>query len=85
MAAAAHVNPLTEFLAAAPAATGEAGRSSVDRILDAVRLHLGMEIAFASRYVGDEGGRFTGRQFTHLSSDLPLPSSPGDIEPVEDG
>jgi EAL domain-containing protein (putative c-di-GMP-specific phosphodiesterase class I) len=84
MAAAVHVNPLTEFLAAAPAATGEVGRSSVDRILDAVRLHLGMEIAFASRYVG-EGGRFTGRQFTHLSSDLPLPSSPGDIEPVEDG
>lgn len=82
MTASAAPNPLAAFLArdTNPAAD----HSAVDRILEAVRAHLGMEIAFAARYLSD-GGRFSGRQFTHLSSDLPLPAGPGDIEPVEDG
>lgn len=52
--------------------------SAVDAILDAVRHHLGMEIAFAARYVGDQ------REFTHIRSDLPVPSKPGDAEPKAD-
>ncbi|RYY28315.1 MAG: EAL domain-containing protein [Sphingomonadales bacterium] len=70
------VNPLTEFLSAnAPAPSS---RSQIDAILDAVRHHLGMEIAFASRFVGDR------RQFTHIVADIPLPLGPGDSEPLED-
>lgn len=65
------------FLAAERAAEAD-GRSPVDAILDAVRHHLGLEIAFASRYVG---GR---RVFTHISTDLPLPIGPGDGDPVEE-
>ena len=56
----------------------DANDSAIDRILDAVRTHLGMEIAFASRFVDDK------RQFTHIRSDLPLPVSPGDAEPLEE-
>ena len=69
---------LTGFLMDEAAATARGGGSQVDAILDAVRRHLGMEIAFASRYVG---GR---REFTHMSSDIPLPSGPGDSDAVED-
>ena len=54
------------------------GLSQIDAILEAVRHHLGMEIAFASRYVD---GR---REFTHISTDLPLPQRPGDGDAVED-
>jgi EAL domain-containing protein (putative c-di-GMP-specific phosphodiesterase class I) len=68
--------PLTGFLQAKQATSG--GGAQVSAILDAVRHHLGMEIAFASRYV--EGRR----QFTHVSSDLALPLGPGDSEPVEE-
>lgn len=67
-------SPLAGFLSA-----GEPqGRSQIDAILEAVRHHLGMEIAFASRFVGDR------RQFTHISADIPLPAAPGDSEPVEE-
>jgi EAL domain-containing protein (putative c-di-GMP-specific phosphodiesterase class I) len=51
--------------------------SSVDMILDAVRKHLGMEIAFASRIADGM------RQFTHIRSDIPLPLAPGDAEPLD--
>jgi EAL domain-containing protein (putative c-di-GMP-specific phosphodiesterase class I) len=51
----------------------------IDRILETVRNHLGMEIAFVSRYV--EGGQ---REFTHISTDLPLPHKPGLREPQEE-
>ena len=50
----------------------------VDSILDAVRVHFGVEIAFAARYVGDR------RQFTHIRTELPVPHRPGDSEPNED-
>ncbi|MEZ0242036.1 MAG: EAL domain-containing protein [Sphingomonas sp.] len=69
-------SPLSGFLNAAPVAN-EQGRSQVDAILEAVRVHLGMEIAYTSRYVGDE------REFTHINSDLQLPAKPGDREPLE--
>ncbi len=51
----------------------------IDRILGAVRNHLGVEIAFVSKY---DGGI---RELTHVSSDLDLPMGPGHREPVEDG
>lgn len=51
----------------------------IDRILATVRQHLGMEIAFVSRYVA--GGL---REFTHISTDLPLPHKPGLKEPQEE-
>lgn len=68
------INPLTGFLRAGAAHGG----SQIDAILGAVRAHLGMEIAFASRFVGDR------RQFTHISTDIPVPAAPGDSEPLEE-
>ncbi len=50
----------------------------IERILAAVRGHLGVEIAFVSRYV--EGGQ---RELTHVATDLDLPMGPGFREPVE--
>lgn len=68
--------PLSAFIAQ----PGEAGpgAAGVDAILDAVRLHLGMEIAFAARYID---GR---REFTHIRTDLPIPHKPGYSEPQEE-
>ena len=51
----------------------------IERILQTVRGHLGLEIAFVSRYV--EGGQ---RELTHVSSDLDLPMGPGFRENRED-
>lgn len=68
------ISPLAGFLTAGEPVPA---RSQIDAILEAVRLHLGMDIAFASRFVGDQ------RQFTHIQSPLPLPSKPGDCEPLE--
>lgn len=52
--------------------------AAIDRVLAAVRGHLGVEIAFVSRYV--EGGL---RELTHVNTDLELPMGPGFREPVE--
>lgn len=52
----------------------------LERILTAVRGHLGVEIAFVSRYVEGEQ-----RELTHVSSDLDLPMGPGFREPREAG
>ncbi len=52
---------------------------AIDRVLAAVRGHLGVEIAFVSRYI--EGGQ---RELTHVHTDLNLPMGPGFREPVED-
>jgi EAL domain-containing protein (putative c-di-GMP-specific phosphodiesterase class I) len=68
-------SPLAGFLTAGESAPGH---SQIDAILEAVRQHLGMEIAYTSRYVGDE------REFTHLSADFPLPAKPGDREPLSE-
>lgn len=69
-------NALGAFLAAEVVDRG-AGRSSIDNILDAVRRHLGMEIAFTSRFID---GR---REFTHINAAIPVPSAPGDSEPLD--
>jgi EAL domain-containing protein (putative c-di-GMP-specific phosphodiesterase class I) len=53
--------------------------AAIDRVLAAVRGHLGVEIAFVSRYVED--GQ---RELTHVSTDLKLPMGAGFREPVED-
>lgn len=55
-----------------------AGAVSVDAILDAMRRHLGMEIAFASRIADGM------RRFTHIRADIALPLAPGDAEPLSD-
>lgn len=52
---------------------------AIERALAAVRGHLGVEIAFVSRYVA--GGE---RELTHVHTDLDLPMGPGFREPVED-
>lgn len=44
----------------------------IERILQSVRGHLGLEIAFVSRYVEGEQ-----RELTHVSTDLDLPMGPG--------
>lgn len=51
----------------------------IDRILGAVRNHLGVEIAFVAKYDGNF------RELTHVNSDLDLPMGPGYREPVENG
>lgn len=70
-------DPLHRFLHADPALSGDDALSPVDRILDAVRAHLGMEIAFASRI--HDGVR----EFTHIRADCPVPVAPGIAEPLE--
>lgn len=52
---------------------------AIDRILQTVRGHLGLEIAFVSRYVENEQ-----RELTHVSTDLELPMGPGFREDRED-
>jgi len=69
-------NPIRDFLIVDK--DEDAGHDAqVDAILDAVRAHLGMEIAFAARFEGDQ------RRFTHIRTELPVPQRPGDCEPVE--
>lgn len=69
-------NPIAGFLSTGtlPASGHDA---EVDAILDAVRAHLGMEIAFAARFEGDQ------RRFTHIRTELPVPQRPGDCEPAD--
>ena len=67
---------LSHILAEAAGETPPA--EAIDRILEAVRLHLGMDIAFASKFAD---GR---REFTHINSTRPAPAKPGDSEPQED-
>ena len=52
--------------------------SSIDRILRAVREHLGTEIAFVSRYVENDE-----KELTHVDSDVELPMGPGFRDPRE--
>lgn len=51
----------------------------IERILRSVRGHLGVEIAFVSRYVENDQ-----RELTHVSSDLDLPMGAGYREDRED-
>lgn len=52
---------------------------TIDRVLAAVRGHLGVEIAFVSRYIENRQ-----RELTHVSTDLELPMGAGFREPIED-
>lgn len=55
-------------------------RRNVDRILNAVRTHLGMDVAFISEF----GGRY--RTFRHVVGALdPMPLQAGDTSPLEEG
>ncbi|MEA3011761.1 MAG: hypothetical protein QOD42_306 [Sphingomonadales bacterium] len=69
-------NSLSTILAAAAGET--LPDQAIDRILEAVRTHLGMDIAFASRFVD---GR---REFTHINAGKPAPAKLGDSEPQEE-
>lgn len=51
---------------------------AIDRVLAAVRGHLGVEIAFVSRYIDGKQ-----RELTHVHTDLELPMGAGFTEPVE--
>lgn len=68
---------LNRYLTPEAALTGTDGLTPIDRILDAVRSHLGMEIAFASRIYDGV------REFTHIRADCPVPVAPGVAEPLE--
>ncbi len=69
-------NPIRDFLIVEEDQSADHD-AQVDAILDAVRAHLGMEIAFAARFEGEQ------RRFTHIRTELPVPQRPGDCEPVE--
>jgi EAL domain-containing protein (putative c-di-GMP-specific phosphodiesterase class I) len=70
--------PIGNYLRTHPGVADEGSSvSPIDRILDSVRSHLGMEIAFASRIADGM------REFTHIRADCPVPVSPGDAEPLE--
>lgn len=71
------VAPLQRYLQPGAALVGDDGLTPIDRILDAVRSHLGMEIAFASRIYDGV------REFTHIRADCPVPVAPGVAEPLE--
>ena len=68
---------LNQYLTPEAALTGSDGLTPIDRILDAVRSHLGMEIAFASKIYDGV------REFTHIRADCPVPVAPGVAEPLE--
>lgn len=63
---------------AAPLSDELVNDPAIDRVLAAVRGHLGLEIAFVSRYVEGEQ-----RELTHVSTDLELPMGAGFREPRE--
>ncbi len=65
---------------AAPLPDELVNNESIERILQSVRGHLGVEIAFVARYVEGEQ-----RELTHVSTDLDLPMGPGFRESREEG
>lgn len=67
---------LSQILAGA--AGDSAPAEAIDKILEAVRVHLGMDIAFASKFVD---GR---REFTHINANGSVPARVGDSEPQEE-
>ena len=67
------------LLASEPPADELVHDAKVDRILKTVRGHLGLEIAFVARYVGED------REITHVDTDLALPMGVGYREPKEQG
>jgi EAL domain-containing protein (putative c-di-GMP-specific phosphodiesterase class I) len=76
--AVAGVPDVAHALAPSPIGQARVQNTAVDRILHAVREHLGTEIAFVSRYL--DGGM---KELTHVDTDLELPMGPGFIDPRE--
>lgn len=64
-------NNLMDLVALKPLSANEAG--CVDRVLRAMRTHLGMDVAFVSHF------RQTDRVFTHVDAAVLIPLSPGDV------
>jgi EAL domain-containing protein (putative c-di-GMP-specific phosphodiesterase class I) len=64
-------NNLMDLVALKPLSANEAG--CVDRVLRAMRTHLGMDVAFVSHF------RQTDRVFTHVDAAALIPLSPGDV------
>ena len=64
-------NNLMDLVALKPLSATEAG--CVDRVLRAMRIHLGMDVAFVSHF------RRIDRVFTHVDSASSVPLSPGDV------
>lgn len=58
---------------------GQRSPDILNRMLRAVRTHLGMEIGFISHFVGDQ------RVFSHVDSAAPCPLSAGDCMPLDQG
>lgn len=71
--------PVFDEAPARPLADELVDDPAIERILQAVRGHLGLEIAFVSRYVENDQ-----RELTHVSSDLDLPMGAGFREDRED-
>lgn len=70
-------SPLSDVLADPPAPS--IGTGSVDKVLHAVRTHLGMDVAFVSQF------RTTDRVFRHVDARDRSPIHPGDVAPLESG
>ena len=71
--------PAFDMAPAPPLADELVTDPGIERILRSVRGHLGVEIAFVSRYVENDQ-----RELTHVSSDLDLPMGAGYREDRED-
>ena len=79
MALAEPLPPAPDLSLAVPPHDPLLASQRIDRILDTVRAHLGMEIAFIGRYRDDET-----RELTHISTELPIPHRPGFREPKQE-
>lgn len=71
--------PAFDMAPAPPLADELVTDPGIERILRSVRGHLGVEIAFVSRYVENDQ-----RELTHVSSDMDLPMGAGYREDRED-
>lgn len=69
--------PLSELIA--PTATLSVGTEAVDKILRAVRCHLGMDVAFVAEF------RAQDRVFRHVDAKSASPLQPGDVISLEQG
>lgn len=68
---------LADLIALRP--QGVTDSSYIDRILSALRTHLGMDVAFVAQFRTDD------RVFTHVDADGTAPINPGDSLPPEAG
>lgn len=68
---------LADLIALRP--QGVSDSSYIDRVLKALRTHLGMDVAFIAQF------RVEDRVFTHVDADGPPPIQPGDTLPPEAG